>query len=142
KSEEQPKRWIAGGILGLSLAWEALALAQQYPGGEMHRLDASLRPSIERIGDRDLVIIAGGAHPALRTALGYYYGKNTVVVEPGTLLASIAQYSKQWSDLYILSELDNLPDLGYVGALIVVRDTYARGGAYDVLPTGSAATEK
>lgn len=142
KSEERQKRVIAGGILGLSLAWEALALAQQYPGGEMHRLDASLRPSIESIGDRDLIIIAGGAYPVPRTALGYYYGKNTVVVDPSTLRAAIGQYSKQWSDIYILSDSDKLPDLGPMAALTLVRDTYARGGAYDVLPRGSSTTEK
>ena len=141
KSEERLKRVIAGGILGLSLAWEALALAQQYPGGEMHRLDASLRPSIEKIGDGDLIIIAGGVHPALRTALDYYYGKNTVVVDPGTLRAAINQYSKQWSDIYIFRGFDNLPDLG-MGALSLVRDTYARGGVYDVLPMGSSTTEE
>jgi hypothetical protein len=142
RSEGRLKRIIAGGMLGLALTWEALALAPQYPGGEMLRLDASLRPPIEKIGDHDLVIIAGGAYPALRTALGHYYGKNTVVVDPNTLKAAINQYSKHWSDIYILSDSDNLPDLGYIGALTLVRDTYNRGGAYDVLPTGSSTTEK
>jgi len=141
ESVKRGRRVIAGVILGLSLTWEATALAQQYSTGEMHRLDAGLRPSFERIGNRDLVIIAGGAVPKLTTALSYYYGKNTVLVEPDTLKGSIAQYSKHWSEIYVLSNRDNLPDLRNVGTLTIAQDTYARGGAYDVLPVGSAATE-
>jgi len=133
---------VAGGTLGLALAWEGVALAQQYPGGEMHRLDASLRPVIEQIRDTDLVLLAGNPYPPLRTALDYYYGKHTVVVEPGQLEAAIRQYANLWGDLYILSDTDNLTGFSYVGALTMVQDTYAKGRSYDVLPTNASTLER
>ena len=132
----------AGGTIALALAWEGAALAQQYPGGEMHRLDASMRPLVDQIRDNDLLVLAGGANPSLQTALDYYYGKHTVAVEPGQLQAAIRQYSNPWGDVYILSETDNLAGFSYLGALSLVRDGYARGHPYDVLPTRWSAFEK
>jgi Flp pilus assembly pilin Flp len=137
-----PGKVAAGATLGLALAWEGVALAQQYPGGEMHRLDASMRPLVEQIRADDLLVLAGGEYPALRTALDYYYGKHTVVVEPSQVPAAVRRYSNLWADLYVLSDKDNLAGLSYLGALTLVRDAYAKGGYYDVLPARSTAVEK
>jgi hypothetical protein len=133
---------IAGSTLGLALAWQGFALAQQYPGGEMHRLDASMRPLVEHIRTDDLLVLAGGEYPALRTALDYYYGMHTVAVEPNQVQAAIRRYSNLWADVYVLSDKDNIAGLSYLGAFTFVHDAYAKGRYYDVLPAQSTALEK
>ena len=133
----------ASGMIALALAWEGVALVQQYPGGEMHRLDASMRPLVDQIRDNDLLfLLAGGTYPSLRTPLDYYYGKHSVVVEPGQLATAIRQYANLPGDLYILSDTDNLTGFSYLGALPLVQDTYARGRSYDVLPTNASTLER
>lgn len=125
---------ILGWILGLTIVWNSVLLAQQYPGGELHRLDASMRPLVEQINDNDLLVFAGGEYPALRTALDYYYGKHTVVVDSTELRENIKQYLKNWADVYVLSDSDSLSDLSYLGAIHLVRDMYMRGIGPDIIP--------
>jgi len=134
-------RIAAGTTLALALAWEAGALAEQRPGGEMQRLDAGLRPVAAHVGDDDLLIISGGATPQLRTALEYYYGRQTMVVPPSELAAALERYSRLWAGVYVLSDKVDIAGLSPVGDFLLVRDTYARGGAYDVLPMGSTVQE-
>lgn len=132
-------RWIAGGIAGMALAWEAAALAPQYPGGEMHRFDASLRPLVDNVGRHDLLIVAGGDYPPLRTALDYYYGKHTMAVDPQRLEQALRVNAGLWPTIHVLSDRDDLGSLSYVGPITLVRDAYAKGGMLDVLPMSAPA---
>jgi len=133
---------VAGGTLALAITWDGLALAQQYPGGEMHRVDSSMRPMLEQVGPNDIIVLAGGDYPALRTALDYYYGKHTVVVEPDQVATAIPRYSRLWAGVYVLSDRDNLADLAYLDELVFTEDTYAKGRYDDVLPGHSTAFER
>jgi 4-amino-4-deoxy-L-arabinose transferase-like glycosyltransferase len=133
---------IAGAVIASTLAWEGLALAQQYPGGELHRLDASLRPLARVVGSGDLILIAGDPYPPLRTSLDYYYGRPTVVVAPGNLDAAVQRHASQFGDVYVLSQNDNLRQYGYAGAFTLTYDGYAKGTPLDVLPRNSKAVER
>ena len=142
----QGRAWVgkaaAGGTIALALAWEGVALAQQYPGGEMHRLDAAMRPLVDQLRDNDLLLLAGGANPPVQMALDYYYGKHAVAVQPGEVQAAIRQYADLWGDLYVLTDADNLAGLSYLGALSLVQDSYAKERFYDVLPTNASMVDQ
>ena len=100
----------------------------------MYRLDASMRPLVDKVRNEDILLYAGGEYPALRTSLDYYYGKHTVVVDPLELRKNIQQYMKQWSDVYVLSDSNTLPGLAYLGNIDLVRDSYSRGTKFNQIP--------
>lgn len=130
-------RFLGAGIFQLGLIWSAAALAMQYPGGEMHRLDASLRPLLRTLKPDDLLILAldRSRFFPLQTALDYYYGHYTVFVEPASVPRAIENYSAvaRWSGVYVLSSMPRLPNLPLVAASSLEFDHYGRG-RYDFLP--------
>jgi hypothetical protein len=134
-------RAIGAGIAALSLAWEAAAVAPQYRGGEMNRLDASLKPLVSRIQDRDLLLIADGNPLALRTALDYYYGKQTMLVDAARLKETIAWGLRRWADVYVVVARPDLAPGQYVGTLTLLRDSYAKTGYAGVLPISPVSDE-
>lgn len=125
-SEKLRRKIVAFLVIGATTLWQALALAMQYPGGEMHRLDASMRPIVDQIKKGDLLILAGGIHPSLRTSLDYYYGKNTVSVESDLIKNVVNQQMALWSNIYILSDSDTLKGFSYLGAIPIERSYYSR----------------
>lgn len=134
-------RAAAGAVFALALGWQAWALAPQYPGGEMHRVHASLKPIAAQIRERDLLMLAGGDYPALRTALEYYYGRNIMRVDAAQLREAIRRHAPTWADLYVLSDADNLPGLAYLGAHAIRHDRYSDVGALNTLPRHSSGRE-
>jgi hypothetical protein len=135
-------RALAAGVLVLSLLWQATAVSQQYQGGMMHRLHASMKPVAAQVRDHDVLLLAGGEYFAMRTGLEYYYGRKVVVVDRASLRTAMRQYARHWNDVYVLSDLDSLIEAPYVGAFTFVQDEYLRGGPWDILPFGVATTER
>lgn len=134
-------RKMALGVLCAALAWEAVALAPQYPGGELRRTEAGWRAVAERVGERDLLILAGGDYPAMHTALNYYFGRNIVKADPAYLRDAVRRYAPGWVDLYVLSTLDQLPGAIYLGAFTIWHDLYNRESALNILPMDSKSRE-
>jgi hypothetical protein len=134
--EKRYRNVTAKVLIGLTLTWQVVALAQQYPGGEMHRLHTGLKPLIEKINDDDLLVYDGNPLPTLPTAFQYFYGKQTAIAEPEKLRDFVRESLNTWADVYVLSSSNTLEGYSYVGAFSFVRDTYKRGG-FDLLPINS-----
>jgi hypothetical protein len=105
----------------------------------MHRLDASLKPVVGRIGANDVLLVPPTVTPPLRTALDYYYGRHPVVVETARLNEEIRKYTALWGDVYILTDATLVPGVEYLATFLLVRDAYAKGHALDVLPRNSSS---
>jgi len=136
------RKLVLVGVVGLTSVWSITLLAQQYPGGELHRLDSSMRPLVDKVQDNDLLVLAGGEYPALRTALDYYYGKNTIVADSTDLRETIRMGLKKWSDVYVLSDSDGLLDYSYIEAISLVRDMYWRNDIHNLTPSRSMVQNK
>ena len=131
------RRGVAAALAALALTWEGAALARQYPGGEMDRLDASLRPLISQIDDDELLLVAAGDYSGLRTALGFYYGKKTAAVDPARVDEEVQRYLRWWPTVYVLTQDAQPAGTAYRDSVTLVRDSYSRGDALDVLPMDS-----
>lgn len=133
------RRFVVGIVLATSLAWEAVALQMQYPGGEMNRLDESLRPLVNRIKAEDLLVLAvhgDGWDINLKTALDYYYGKKTMFLYQDKLQENLPSVvgSNFMGDVYILSYTSDLADdLTYLECIRMRTNHYSHGG-FNVLP--------
>jgi hypothetical protein len=131
-------RVICAFLVFLLLAWNVVLVSRQYPGGEMHRMDASLKPWLNKIDASGVVLFSGARYPQLRTTLEYVYGRRTVEIEPAELRDAVRRYLANWPNVYVLTESPTLPISGYLGAISIARDTYKRGhGPSDLLPSES-----
>lgn len=134
-------RAAAAAVLAGALAWSAVTVALQYPGGEMHRSDQGMRPLAANIRDQDVLLVSGVEYPPMFTALEYYYGRNVVKVDPARLKESVRRYASTWSDVYVLAATPSLSGLAYLGTYPMLRDHYERSGTFSVLPLASTGHE-
>lgn len=124
-----------------SASWSIVILGKQFPGGEMHRFDASIQTIIRTVNKSDLLVLAGGQYPALLTALEYHYGKNIMVANTSDVNQMVQMGRSKWSDIYILSDSDAMTDYIYVGAVTLERDMYSRAES-NIIPSRSMTQNK
>lgn len=134
RSAQHRVRHVAVTVLALALAWQAVALEGQYPGGEMYRVEASTRPLAQRLRDEDVLLYASGDYPALQTGIDYYFGKRSVRVDGKRLREAVRRYAAVAGDVYILSDVPTLDEGQYVAAHTILHDTYRRDTAWNILP--------